>query len=114
MLQLYEFHDASRNSHKFWEVRVSAPGRNPTSSHWAVEIRWGRIGTRGQHIPKREFFQTESEARAFAEKSAAAKRRKGYRRVVMPAEMAARKAPLPQPDALAAILAVDADALFTF
>lgn len=44
MLGYYEFHDDSKNSHKFWSIDDIGDGK--------CVISWGRIGTTGQKQTK--------------------------------------------------------------
>ena len=62
----FEFKDA--NSHKFWEVSVSAK---------KVNIRYGKVGTDGQTSVKE--LHTPAAAKAHAEKQAVSKVKKGYK-----------------------------------
>ena len=64
----FEYKDAKSN--KFWEVSVSGK---------KVNIRYGKLTTAGQTTLKE--LSSPAEARAYAEKQAAGKVKKGYKEV---------------------------------
>lgn len=67
MLRRLEFHNAGANSHKFYSV---------TQAGLTVSLRWGRVGTVGQH--KDHNFSSVAEASTFAQAKLEEKLNSGY------------------------------------
>ena len=68
-----EHHNPDKNLHRFYQLFVT-PG---LFGDWSLVREWGRVGSPG--TVRKDWFNTESEAIAAAEKLFRAKERKGYR-----------------------------------
>lgn len=72
-LTYLELRDPDKNMQRFYHVFVT-PG---LFGDWSVVREWGRIGSPG--TVKKDWFDSEAEAVAVADKLCKDKRRKGYR-----------------------------------
>lgn len=70
-----ERHDDTANLHRFYQMFLM-PG---LFDDWSLVREWGRVGSPG--TVRKNWFDTESEAVAAAEKLFKAKEKKGYRQV---------------------------------
>ena len=68
MNKYFEFNDASKNSHKFWEINQRANN---------VTVNYGRIGIMNPHKIVKE-FDSKVSAMTFALKKIEEKQNKGY------------------------------------
>jgi len=73
-----ERHDPDKNLHRFYQMFVT-PG---IFGDWSLVREWGRAGSPG--TVRKDWFDTEEEARVAGEKLKALKEKKGYQSI--PAE----------------------------
>jgi len=69
-------HEPDRNLHRFYQMFVT-PG---IFEEWSLIREWGRIGSPG--TVRKDWYETEPEALAAAEKLAHEKQKKGYQAVL--------------------------------
>jgi predicted DNA-binding WGR domain protein len=68
-----ERHDPDNNLHRFYQMFV-VPG---VFGDWSLVREWGRVGSSG--TVRKDWFDTEEEAREAGQKLQALKEKKGYR-----------------------------------
>lgn len=68
-----ERHDPDKNLHRFYQMFI-APG---VFGDWSLVREWGRVGSSG--TVRKDWFDTEEEAREAGQKLQVIKEKKGYR-----------------------------------